>query len=168
MSGQAVIDGLKFAREGQRLQGTLPLSGLPGVAAELLDPAGRVSFELTGFVDSRGKPGIEVQTRARIALVCQRCLNRLDFDLDRHTRFMLVAAEAALPQLGEEDTETEAVPIDTVANVADLVEQEILLGLPIAPSHPEGQCAPPDGPRSIEPDSPFAVLRQLKDSQNVN
>ena len=168
MSEQAVIDGLRFAREGQRLQGNLPLSRLPRVAAELLDPGGSVSYELTGIVDSRGKPGIEVQTRAQLALVCQRCLNRLDFDLDRHTRFMLVADEAALPELGEEDTETEAVPIEAVANVVDLVEQEVLLGLPIAPSHPDGACAPPDRPGSAAPDSPFAVLRQLKDSENVD
>jgi uncharacterized protein len=164
-----VIDGLKFAREGERLQGNLPLSRLPRVAAELPDPAGSgVSYELKGFVDSRGKPGIDVQIRAQFALVCQRCLSRLDFDLDRHTRFMLVADEAALPELGEEDTETEAVPIEAVANVVDLVEQEVLLDLPIAPSHPDGACAAPDRPHSVEPDSPFAVLRRLKDSENVD
>ena len=168
MFEQAVIDGLRFAREGQRLQGHLPLSRLPRVGAELLDPAGRVSYELTGFVDSRGKPGIEMQTRAQFAMVCQRCLNRLDFDLDRHTRFMLVADEAALPELGEEDTETEAVPIEAVANVVDLVEQEVLLGLPIAPSHPDGACTAPDRPHSVEPHSPFAVLRRLKDSENID
>jgi uncharacterized protein len=165
---EQAIDGLRFALEGQRLQGNLPLSRLPRVAAELLDPAGSVSYELKGFVDGRGRPGIEVQTRARFALVCQRCLNGLDFDLDRHTRFMLVADEAALPELGEEETETEAVPIEAVASLDDLIEQEILLGLPIAPSHPDGVCTAPDRPQGAEPDSPFAVLRRLKGSENVS
>jgi len=168
MLEQAAIDGLKFAREGQRLQGNLPLASLPGVAAELIDPAGSVSYALTGFVDDRGRPGIEVRTRAQLALVCQRCLSRMDFEHDRHTQLMLVADSAALPELGEEEFETEAVPVETVANVADLVEQEVLLGLPIAPSHADGTCTPPDAPRSAKPDSPFAVLRQLKDSENVN
>ena len=168
MLEQALIDGLKFAREGQRLQGALPLSRLPRVAEELLEPVGNVSYELTGFVDSRGKPGIEVQTRARLGLVCQRCLNRLDFDLLRHTRFLLVAGEGPLPSLDAEEIETEAVPVEAVANVNDLIEQELLLGLPIAPAHPDGTCAAPDQPRGAELASPFAVLGRLKDSERAN
>ena len=164
MLEQALIDGLKFAREGHRLQGSLPLARLPQVAEELLDSAGNVSYELTGFVDSRGRPGIEVETRARLGLVCQRCLDRLDFDLHRRTRFMLIADAAPLPGLDDEETETEAVPVEAVARVNDLIEQELLLGLPMAPTHPEGTCAAPDQPHGSQSASPFAVLALLKDS----
>lgn len=168
MHEQALIDGLKFAREGQRLQGSLPLSRLPRVAEELIDSGGDVSYALTGVVDSSGKPGIEVETRARLGLKCQRCLNRLDFDLRRHTRFMLVPDTGTLPALGEEEVETEAVPVETVGNVNDLIEQELLLGLPMAPAHPEGTCAAPDQPRGGELSSPFAVLGRLKDPERAN
>ena len=168
MLEQALIDGLKFAREGRHLQGQLPLSQLSEVTERLLDSAGNVSYALRGFVDRRGKPGIEVQTQARLALVCQRCLNRLDFDLRRHTRFMLIADGVVLPGLEDEETETEAVPAETVANVRELVEQEVLLGLPLAPTHPDGACAAPEQAQRTERASPFAVLGQLKDSKHAD
>ena len=167
MFEQALIDSLKFAREGQRLQGQMPLSRLPRVAEELLETTGGVSYELTGFVDSNGRPGIEADTRTQLPLLCQRCLNRLDFDLHRHTRFLLVSNETELPELENEELETETVPIEAVTNVADLIEQEILLGLPMAPAHADGACVTLGSAQATKPDSPFAVLRQLKKSEPV-
>lgn len=166
MSEQALIDGLKFARERQRLQGEVALAQLPRVVDELLDPAGSVCYALTGFVDGRGRPGIEVDTRGRLAMICQRCLSRLDFELDRHTRFMLVAESGELPDLALEDAEIETVPLEAVANVADLIEQEVLLGLPISPAH--AQCSAPAELRPVERASPFAVLGRLKDTAPGN
>ena len=167
MFEQALIDGLKFAREGRCLQGLLPLSRLPRVAEELFDASGSVSYELTGFVDGNGRPGIEAQTRTQLPMVCQRCLDRFDFDLERRTRFLLVSNEAQLPDLEDEAMETETVSIEAVTNVADLVEQEVLLGMPIAPAHPAGQCRAPEQPQAAKPDSPFAVLGQLKRAKPV-
>ena len=164
----ALIDGLKFARERQRLEGDLPVARLPRLAEDLFDSAGNVSYALAGFVDERGRPGIDVRTRARLGLVCRRCLSRVDFDLDRRTRFLLAADEAELPELAEEGMEIETVTLQSVSNVFDLIEQEVLLGLPMAPSHPEGACTPPEQPAQAESDSPFAALRRLKDSEQID
>ena len=165
MFEQALIDGLRFAREGQRLLGQLPLSSLPRVAEELLETTGSVSYALTGFVDSNGRPGIVAQTQAQLPLICQRCLNRLDFDLHRHTRFLLVSDEAELPALENEEMDMETVSIEAVKNVADLIEQEVLLALPMVPAHAEGGCAAHGQSQAPKQESPFAVLGQLKNSE---
>ena len=167
MFEQALIDGLKFAREGQRLQGELPLSRLPQVVDELFETTGSVSYELTGFVDSKGRPGIEVQTQAQLPLICQRCLSRLDFELDRHTRFLLVSSETEWPDLEDEAMDTETVSIAAVTNVTDLIEQEVLLGIPLAPAHTDVGCAAPGRPQAPKHDSPFAILEQLKNSAPI-
>ena len=45
-----------------------------------------------------------------------------------------------------------------------LAEDEVLLGLPLAPRHAPGACAPQDAARQLdaEPSSPFAALARLR------
>ena len=131
-----MIDGLKFAREGQRLRGSVPVVRLTRIAEELFERAGNVSYVLAGRFDRNGKPAIEIEVRGLLALVCQRCLGRLDFEFERHSRLLLAVAGEALPSVDAEKVDTETVPVESVANVLDLVEQEVLLGLPLAPAHP--------------------------------
>jgi uncharacterized metal-binding protein YceD (DUF177 family) len=45
--------------------------------------------------------------------------------------------------------------------VVALVEDELLLGLPFAPMHPEGECAPATNDLQHKA-NPFAVLAGLK------
>jgi uncharacterized protein len=160
MSEQADIDGLKFAREAQRLAGELDLAAMSRLHDSLFEPVGRVRYGLTGMSDRRGHPIIEVTVRGTLPLVCQRCLERLDYELSRLSRLVLVAEPAALPDVAQEDPDSEAIAAADVANVADLIEQEVLLGLPLAPVH-DGPCGPAVAPEA-KPDSPFAVLRALQ------
>jgi len=50
-------------------------------------------------------------------------------------------------------------------NVLELIEEELLLALPLIPRHPQGTpCGDQPGPRaeSGERESPFAILKKLK------
>jgi len=128
----------------------------------LFEPSGVVSYALLGSTNSQGKPVIDVEVEATIALVCQRCLGRLDYVLRRKSRLILIEGEQVLPEVGDEDPNTENMPIDEVSDVSDIVEQEVLLGLPFAPSHDEGSCkAGTELPRDAA-ESPFAALVKLK------
>jgi uncharacterized protein len=81
---------------------------------------------------------------------------------------LLARDDAELKRLDAEESEVlpAAVPLDAMT----LVEDEILLWLPFAPRHPEGQC-PADVAAASEPDraqpvqpttSPFARLAALR------
>jgi uncharacterized protein len=161
MSEPALIDGLKFAHEARRLAGELDLAAMPRLQDNLFDAAGRVHYELVGGRDRHAHPIIDVKVRGTIPLVCQRCLERLDYALDRSSRLVLVGDENELPDVAEEDPESESIPTAEVTNVADLVEQEVLLGLPLAPMHAQ-PCTPAAQAPEEKADSPFAVLRALQ------
>jgi len=70
---------------------------------------------------------------------CDRCLDRLDFRLNLASRVLLAEPGAVPPE--DDDPETpewiEAVPD---LDLRELVEDEILLGLPYSVRHGEGQC----------------------------
>ena len=165
MSEQALIDGLKFASEARRLIGELALADMPRLQDNIFEPSGRVHYALTGVTDRRGRPVVEVSVRGTIPLECQRCLERLDYELDRRSRLVLVAPGGQLPDVAEEDPNTEAIPAAEVANVADLIEQEVLLGLPLVPLHDQSCIAAPK-PDEKKVESPFAVLRTLQQKQD--
>jgi len=162
MSEQARIDGLKFAREGRRLQGEIAVAELPRLEDIVFERSGVVSFALAGSTIRQGKPVLDVAVEATIALVCQRCLGRMDYKLRRTSRLVLNEGSQALPDVGDEDPNTESIPAEEISDVSDLVEQEVLLGLPIAPMHAEGMCEATPAPFRDEPPSPFAVLDKLK------
>lgn len=162
MSEQAQIDGLKFAREGRRLQGALAITELPRLQDLVADTSGRIHYALAGSVNGHGKAVLDIEVSGSLALVCQRCLSRMGYVLRRSSRLILIESGQRIPDVADEDPNTENIAAGDVSNVADIVEQEVLLGLPIAPVHSDQMCeARPELPRD-ERRSPFAELSKLK------
>ena len=140
-SKQTVIDSLEFARAGQALRGSLPLAGLTRLKDSLADAHGTVEFEVKGGHDARHRPILTVAIHGMLHLQCQRCLEVLDHPLQVLNTLLLVATGGAAA--GElEDEDTEWIGASRELDVATLVEDEILLGLPYAPRHEEGACRP--------------------------
>jgi len=162
MSDQAPIDGLNFAREGGRLQGELDVALMPRLEDLLEAQSGRVQYVIVGLINAQGRPVLDVRTEATLPVVCQRCLGRMDYALRRKSRFVLVEGDQDLPDVSEEDPNIETIPADALTDIPDIIEQEVVLGLPMAPMHPEGGCeSAVKAPRDDKP-SPFAVLERLK------
>lgn len=162
MSEQAPIDALQFAREGRRLEGEIAVAAMQRLHDVVAQPTGAVRYCVEGSIDARRKPVLDVGVEATLLLTCQRCLEPVDYELRRSSRFVLAEGDQALPDVADEDPETETLPADALADIEDVVEQEVLLGLPIAPMHPEGSCGAASKREAGERVSPFAVLEQLK------
>jgi uncharacterized protein len=161
-STQTVIDSLEFARTGQTLRGNLPLPGLTRLKDSLADAVGTVEFEVTGGQDVRSRPILMVAIRGMLHLQCQHCLEALEHPLRVLNTLLLVAAGAgAAGELDDEDIEW--IEASRELDVANLVEDEILLSLPYAPRHEEGACRP-IGAAVAEgtAGSAFAALATLK------
>src|SRR6187402_277795 len=97
MSERATIDALQFAGEGGRLAGETELAHMPRVQDMLAEQSGRVRYEIAGRVDEQGRRVLDVAVQGTIPLNCQRCLERLDFELKRASRLILVSDAAELP-----------------------------------------------------------------------
>lgn len=161
MSQQIVIDSLSFAREGRSLQGELPVSGLERLHDMLAEVAGVVVYRLNGRMGRQGKHQLVLEVVGEIPLVCQRCLGRFDHPLSIVSTLELVADEADLSQDELEDDSRDFLVAQKELDVAALIEDEIILALPVAPRHED--CALPGGNTCGTKVSPFAALKALKD-----
>ena len=157
MPAQTVIDSLEFARTGQALRGSLPVPGLLRLRDSLAETPGEVEFMVQGGHDARRRPILSLDISGTLRLQCQRCLGALDYPLRLANTLLLVGAGDPV------DEDAEWIEASAKLDVAALVEEEILLSLPYAPRHEEGQCEPDrtaakDGAGS----SAFAKLVALK------
>lgn len=162
MSEQAPIDALQFAREGRRLEGEIAVASLERLHDVVTDIDGVVRYVIEGSIGAKRKPVLDVTVEASLPLTCQRCLDPTIHELRRTSRFVLVEGEQELPDVADEDPDTETLPANVLGDIKDVVEQEVLLGLPIAPMHPQVDCSVQAKDSGEPRPSPFAVLEQLK------
>ena len=126
--------------------------------------------------DHRG-PGLCFTSRAETALrlTCQRCLQAVRYAIDVERSFRFVADEATAATLDAESEEDLLVQTRSL-DLPSLIEDELLLALPLVPRH-EGRCpqplnAPPDpvaaAIAAAPPAKPFAALAGLKIRKTSN
>lgn len=160
MSEQVVTDPLKFARGRQSLEGNLPVAGMGRLKDVLASDAGTVEYRLTGYLNENGEPCLRCQVSGTLQMICQRCLEPMHYALEVDSALLLTTNEQSL-----QDDDPEA-PDRILAQqdlpVADLVEEEILLVLPMAPHHPVGECKAGAGLSETGKLHPFAALARLK------
>jgi uncharacterized protein len=145
----------------------VPLAELPRLRAQLAS----VSGEVSGHVHFRRMAGIavaELTLSGTAHLVCQRCLETMDVGVEAATQVGLIHTDADADRVPEELEP--ALAANGRISVGELVEEELLLTLPIVPLHSEGEggvCvvadAPPlatdEGEREVQ--RPFAQLAEL-------
>ncbi len=166
MSEQVTVDSLEFARSGNQLRGRFGIAALDRLQDRLSSTDGAVEYELTGYTDERGKPSLHCRVRGALNLICQRCLQPMAWKVDLDSDLVLATSEAELAEDEDDPEAPDRLLAQKDMKVQDLVEDEILLGLPLAPRHPEGQCRPSIAAEASQEDgetaSPFAALAQLK------
>lgn len=168
---EAVIDSLKFAAEEGCIAGKLALSRLARLSDALVSKDGSLVCRLTGYrernSDGSEKFGLHLQVNGLLGLRCQRCLGEVDFDCVIDSRLLLMPPGVPSTEWPEDELEADdydAIPASRELSLLALVEEEVLLALPIVPRHakcqlPGGIGAEEEG--NSEP-SPFAVLAGLR------
>ena len=139
MSNEFVIDSISFAKKSESLKGKIAVSSLARVRTDLASSQGEIEFRLHGGMDGRQRPSLTLSISGRVMVTCQRCLADMAHVLDLQSHLVLVASEAQLPDLDDEDNEVDVVVADAKLNVLALLEDEIILALPLAPKH-DYQC----------------------------
>lgn len=154
------IDSLDFARRGGELSGEVPMAELPRMTDLLADSEGKISYVLRGLAGKDGNPQLELIVDGECNLRCQRCLNALTYPIKLVSKLRLVT-EGEVDNTDIEDDEVDSIPAEKRLDVLALLEEELLLSLPIAPKHGLGECqiAVEGLNRS---NNPFAVLAGLK------
>lgn len=153
------IDNVTFAKKRERLEGHLTLEQSPRLA-ELTHPDAHatdiVHYELQGEVDSFGRPNLNLLLQAELTVTCQRCLELMQLKLNRQYHYMITDVESDDPEDSDEiDFQEPSLAMDVIA----LIEDEIIMSMPIAPTH-DHNCGP-QITESGEKPNPFAVLKGL-------
>jgi len=133
----AVIDGLAFARSAGVLKGRLGMDSLPRLAQSRCSGAA-LDIVLSGEINERGKPGLRLAVTGSVRLECQRCLGEVEWPLHIETRLELAAQEA---EILAADDDVDRVVGGRDMKVAVLVEDEVILALPMVPKHEQCQAA---------------------------
>jgi uncharacterized protein len=149
-------------------QGSLPIAAMPRLCEALADDAGSAQYQLDFGRDEFGTAYVEVRVQAPLWLVCQRTLDPFVMPVTVDSRLGLIRSEqeeAGLPS----GVEPLLVAEDGKLNPIDVIEDELLLALPLIPVNPDAALPeevtrPPaeSVPAEERPDNPFAVLRELK------
>ena len=168
------LDVAAFAKAGAVLEGTDPLSAFERLAQEAQAPVDGMSVawyaegEHEQEVGGPGHLWMHIEADAQVPMICQRCLGvaRIDLQVDRSFRF--VKDEATAEALDDE-AEEDLLAISKDLNVRELLEDELLMALPLVPMHDVCPEAVPMASSdedfeeaSTEKTNPFAVLAGLR------
>lgn len=163
MSGQWVIDSLEFARNRKALHGKIAVASMERLRDQLVTDEGELEYTVRGELDPDARPIFHLVIRGVVQLRCQRCLGRLDFALEAAMRLQMAGDESELGDVAEEDAGVDRIVAEPRIDVGALLEDEVLLVLPISPRHPEGECQAGNRPPVQEAkENPFAALAVLK------
>lgn len=170
------MDVAAFARDAGSLQGQWPaaeLGRLADAAAPEAPASGWPAVQWSARGELRKPRGSEPQTwlfleaSTRTALTCQRCLQPVheSIQFERWFRFARDENEAASL---DAESEEDVLALPRSLDLRELIEDELLLDLPLVPRHevcPEALPLP-DGDvveaGQDERPNPFAVLAALK------
>ena len=132
-----VVDFLKQVERKASFEGTWPVSAFKRLAEAIGNDRGEVSARLQ-FGTRAGIPCLDGRVQAELELRCERCLDPVIQTIASEFRFGLITSEddaALLPREFEPLLVT-----DAEQSLLGLVEDELLLSLPIVARHDE-QCS---------------------------
>lgn len=144
----------------------MPLASLTRLRDSLVDTEGEVVYSLEFGTDELKVPFVELRIETSLPLLCQRSLERFEFPVAIEQRLGLIrdeADEAALPP----GYEALLMPEDGMLKPIELVEDELILAVPVIPVKPGTEAMERDWPAEeaeVERANPFAALSALKNT----
>jgi uncharacterized protein len=159
-----MLDAWRMVTARRGVEGRMPLSALKRLQDSLLDTEGEVRFALDFDRDELQVPYVELRIQAELPLECQRSLERFLLPVNIVQRLGLIrdeADEAALPP----GYEPLLVPGDGMLRASELVEDELILAVPVVPMAPGTEAMEQEwsaDEAEQERANPFAALAALK------
>jgi len=156
MSRAGTLDGLQFARGRAEVSGAIGIADLPRLAAMGCDAA-TLAYTVRGGQSGGGHPSLTIEIDGELRLVCQRCLGPFAFPLAAGTELELAESER---EIEAADDDVDRVLATKAMDIATLVEDEVILALPMAPMHE--RCGADVARGATGRAAPFAALAGLR------
>ena len=163
-----------FASEGVPLVETTLLQDMARLAQEAqgLQPDSPVrwqaSAEMRPGSGAEGDVWLHLQAQTSLPLTCQRCMGTVAVPLEVDQWYRFVASEE-IAMVQDDESEEDLLVMEPQFDLLAVLEDELLMALPLVPMHDECPTAPvvragdgaPAGEAEGKP-NPFAVLSGLK------
>lgn len=167
------VDPFRFAENEIRLEGTLLIKDMHRLAASVNNDTGKVDVKVNFGVDEQGIHFIRGQYVTHLMLQCQRCMEDFGFDMTGHFLLGIVHTEEEADQLPKGYDSIIAKEGELI--IQDVVEDELIVGLPIVPMHNLQDCKIKlplalDSTEEVESEkeNPFKVIEILRAKRNLN
>ena len=163
------VDARKIFLQDQELSGSVPLTDLSKLDGILSSDKGSLIANLRFFQNKSGQRIIAGNLKAEIEVPCQRCLKPLDLVVEDDINLVLVETEEKAK--GLEELYDPWICETHKINLADLVEEQLILALPIVCLHSDPNCIKKldydlqKGLENSDPglQNPFRELESLKE-----
>jgi DUF177 domain-containing protein len=133
------ISPLRLAKARERIVGEIQLASLARLKGILLDNKGKLKYSLAFDFDEAGLCIIECDIETQLILECQRCFKAVEVDIRKNSLLGVVDTGDEFDALAKE-YEPLQLDDDGVTTVEKLIEEELLLSIPLAALHPVDKC----------------------------
>ena len=124
--------------------------------------------ELRNLAGNTAQTWLHVKASGKLPQICQRCLSEVVTSLEVDRSYRFVADETTAEAL-DDSCEEDLLALSREFNLVELIEDELLMALPLVPMHetcpkqPKMTVADADFEQQMhEKSNPFAVLESLK------
>ncbi len=161
-----LIEPKYLALQGSHLRGKVALTKMVRLCDSLCEVGQNdyVYIDWLFAIDAQNRPMVNGYTQAQIPLLCQRCLQTMLWPIKSEIALLIITKnekENDLPKDYEIFTLT-----STQISLITLIEDELILTLPIVAMHKKCSVNEQQLPNSIDDtfqDNPFRILEKLKE-----
>lgn len=156
----------KEVSRGGFFEGFIDVGELSRLAVFLLSDQAKIAVEFSIRQSDYDAPILEGRLEAELTLECQRCLEAMELPLRIDFKLLINADDDVVAESSLETVYSEDGTID----IFEVVEDEIVLGLPLVIMHDDIACnkfwqTQEQGSERATKENPFSVLAKLK---NIN
>lgn len=165
MSGELLIHPERIGAKPITWEGAFKPSELERLEESIAGEDGELRYRITAVLDRQRRKTLSCIIEGFVFLTCQASLELFRHDVSISERLVLVDREEELPSIEAESDAEDYLVADEPLDIRDLVEDAVLLSLPMVPRKP-GVGEAPGGSEAVpRKPSPFAALAGLKRKQ---
>ncbi len=167
MSDELLIHPERIDAKPQLYTGRFAPAELDRLQDALANGEGELRYRISASLDPQRRKVLSCIIEGFVFLTCRTSMDAFRHEISVQDRLVLVERESELPAIEEESEDEDYVVADGPLDIRDLVEDAVLLALPMMPRKP-GLEAPRDGadkPAEWK-QSPFAALASLRKRDN--
>jgi uncharacterized protein len=131
------VDPWRFCKDAQSWETRSDVAAFPRLSHEFTQ--GTLFCRVLGRVNQRGSLSLQLVVSGEVETTCQRCLGSMPYQVGVERTLYLARNEAEMERL-DALPGSDAIQAGESLSLVELVEDEVLLSLPVGVMHAEGEC----------------------------